>query len=372
MKKTEEYAILDDFRLAAAFLVVAIHIGPFSCISETLDFYLTYVIGRIGVPFYLMVTGYFVLSDFERKVYFKKVWRFAGRVGLLYLAVTVLYLPLAWYAGNLPETLWEALRALVLDGTFYHLWYLPAVMSGCLITAFLLSFLRPAGAFAVTLFLYLTGVFGDSWYGLAVQAPPLRALYAGLFEVGSYTRNGLFFAPVFLCTGAMLANGFACGIKRCTLFWGCGISFCVLLAEGGFTRFMGWQRHNSMYISLFPVLFFGFLLLLRLRGKETALRRKLCTEEMPVFFRHIFSPVFLRKTAVWVWLLHPLFIVLVRGAAGVLRWESVMVDQSLILYLEVCVMSSAAGVICTLIKERTAKLWRRGENGYVQKRESVD
>ena len=34
-------ALLDEFRLVAAFLVVAIHIGPFSCFSENLDLYVT-------------------------------------------------------------------------------------------------------------------------------------------------------------------------------------------------------------------------------------------------------------------------------------------------------------------------------------------
>lgn len=362
MRKTKECAILDDFRLVAAFLVVAIHVGPFSAIQETLDFYLTYVIGRIGVPFYLMVTGYFVLPGFEKKTYFRKVWRFVGRQGILYLAVTVFYLPLSWYAGNLPKTPGEALRALALDGTFYHLWYLPAVMAGCLITAGLLSVLRPAGALVAAGVLYLIGVLGDSWYGLAVLSPPLRAFYSALSEMGSYTRNGLFFAPVFLWAGAMAANGFGRGIKKRGLCAGAGISLCAMLVEGGFTRAMGWQRHNSMYFCLFPAALSGFLLLLRLgaEGRDS------------LFFRRPFSPVFLRKTAMWIYLLHPFWIVVLRGLAGIVGWEKVMVEQSLILYLEVCVLSAAAGAVCALLGERIADWRQRGGREDVSERKSVD
>ena len=44
---------------------------------------------------------------------------------------------------------------------------------------------------------------GDSYYGFAARVPFLKAFYEGLFTVSSYTRNGLFFAPLFLLLGAL-------------------------------------------------------------------------------------------------------------------------------------------------------------------------
>ena len=56
--------MLDLFRIVAAVLVVAIHIAPFELISGNVDLAFTYILGRIAVPFFLMVTGYFVLGEY--------------------------------------------------------------------------------------------------------------------------------------------------------------------------------------------------------------------------------------------------------------------------------------------------------------------
>ena len=42
------------------------------------------------------------------------------------------------------------------------------------------------------------GVFGDSYYGLIENVPLLRSLYTGIFYISSYTRNGIFFAPIYI------------------------------------------------------------------------------------------------------------------------------------------------------------------------------
>ena len=48
---------LDRFRLAAAVLVAAIHTSPLTTYTALGDFYLTRVLGRVAVPFFLMVSG---------------------------------------------------------------------------------------------------------------------------------------------------------------------------------------------------------------------------------------------------------------------------------------------------------------------------
>ena len=57
------YPGLDAFRIPAALLVIAIHTSPLASFSETADFLLTRVAGRVAVPFFLMVTGFFLLPD---------------------------------------------------------------------------------------------------------------------------------------------------------------------------------------------------------------------------------------------------------------------------------------------------------------------
>lgn len=52
-----------------------------------------------------------------------------------------------------------------------------------------------------------------------------------------------------------------------------------------------------------------------------------------------------------LYLLHPLCIVLIRGAAGALGMEEVFVTNTLLFYPEVCGMSVAAGLFCTWLQE---------------------
>ena len=56
---------LDRFRVAAAVLVAAIHTSPLTTYTADGDFWLTRVLARLAVPFFFLVTGYFLgRSDF--------------------------------------------------------------------------------------------------------------------------------------------------------------------------------------------------------------------------------------------------------------------------------------------------------------------
>lgn len=200
---------LDRFRLAGALLVAAIHTSPLTCISAEADFFLTRILARVAVPFFLMVTGQFVLPRIlESGVRAgRRLLRYLVRTGMLYLACILLYLPLGIYAGHYKElTAAKVLRMLVWDGTFYHLWYFPAGMLGMTLLYLLSRRLKLRSMTLVCGALYLLGLSGDSYYGLTQYLPPLRSLCDLGFHVWSYTRNGLFLAPLFLLMGALMGG----------------------------------------------------------------------------------------------------------------------------------------------------------------------
>ena len=64
----------------------------------------------------------------------------------------------------------EWLRGLLIEGTFYRLWYLPAVLLA-VPAAFFLRKLRPWLGFALAGALYLIGLGSDSWHGVVCRAP---------------------------------------------------------------------------------------------------------------------------------------------------------------------------------------------------------
>lgn len=320
---------LDLFRLAAVLLVVMNHTSPLADVSATADFWLTRVLARVAVPFFLMTTGYFLSRDH---------WAGAGRqvkkLCLLYGACVLLYLPVNLYAGSFTGPA-DALRKLLVDGTFYHLWYFPATILGVVIARWL-SRLGLRVALPAAALLYLVGLGGDSYYGLVSQIPPLRTLYDGIFTLCGYTRNGLFFAPLFLLLGAAGRRW-----SRKLSLTGFVLSLTAMSAEGLWLHRLNVQRHDSMYLLLPLCMVCLFSLLLGGNGGEC---RKVRT----------FS------TAMYV--IHPLCIVLVRGAAKVLGLEEMLIGNSLLHFVAVLALSALLSAPWLLrVRKKpspTARAWR--------------
>lgn len=316
MNKT--YAGIEYFRLAAAFMVIGIHIGPFSVWSKDVDYLVTYCAGRVAVPFFLMTTGYFVLAPYVKSRFKKKrtIHKYLAKNGILYLSATLFYTPLALYAGNVPHNLPNFIREVLFDGTFYHLWYFPAAIVGVMILTFLArKSVRTVFLFSVGA--YVVGMFGDSYYGLTEQVPLFRLIYSGIFSFSSYTRNGIFFSPVFLLLGMMSAfPDFRCPVRECMV--GLAVSFTGMLAEGYLTYSLALQRHNSMYLLLLPVMYFLFQLLLVVPGKP---------------------PAWIRNGSMLLYILHPAVIVLLRGFAKITGTTKFLIRNTFVQYLAVCALS---------------------------------
>lgn len=340
MEREAEYSRIDMFRAVAAGLIIAIHTAPFASINETLDYFMTYCLGRIGVPFFLMVTGYFVLAPYYSGQE-GAVKKYITKMLQLYSISIVLYLPVNFYSKQLPESFGGVLKQLFFDGTFYHLWYLPAVILG---TVFFLLLMKAAGnkwAGVISLLLYVIGLMGDSYYGLASQVPGLETIYEAMFQISSYTRNGIFLVPVFLWLGINVKWRKRMGNLQQVpvLAAAFGISVTAMLAEGFLTWYFEVQRHNSMYLFLIPVMFFLFqLLTCEERGSEKRIQNKR-NNRIPTW-----NLKRLRGISMWIYIIHPMCIILVRGCAKVIKLQSILVDNSLVHYLMVC-MCSAAGAI---------------------------
>ena len=60
--------VLDVCRLAAALLVITIHTAPLSDVNTEADFFLTRVLARVAVPYFFMLTGYFLEKGQWRRV----------------------------------------------------------------------------------------------------------------------------------------------------------------------------------------------------------------------------------------------------------------------------------------------------------------
>lgn len=326
MNDRTAYTGIDEFRLAAALLVITIHTSPLASCSETGDFFLTRVIARVAVPFFLMASGFFLISQYARDA--GRLWAFLKKTAVLYGISIAVYLPLNLYNGYFSgkHFLPELIKDLVFDGTMYHLWYLPASMLGAGIAWYAVRRLGFKKALIVTLGLYAAGLLGDSYYGIAEKLPILSVFYQNLFEITDYTRNGIFFAPVFLVMGGMAAEEAARGeslsLQICGA--GLGVSFLLMSCEGLLLRELGIQRHDSMYLFLLPCMYFLFRLLLFRRGSRKER---------------------IRTWALLIYIIHPMMIVGVRLLAKLTGLESLLIYNSLVHFLAVSALSVGCGIL---------------------------
>jgi serine/alanine racemase len=254
--KTESLGGFDRFRVPAALLVIAIHTGPLLSLNGEANYLLTDILARIAVPFFFSVSGWFLVPRLLREGRAALI-PFVKKLLLLYGAAVLLYLPLNLYNHTLEESGFALLRDVLFNGTFYHLWYFPALVLGACLVYGLLRILGPRWAWLPALLLYAAGLLGDSYFGLTAALPPLRAGYEALFLLFDYTRNGLFFPPVFLLLGGWLALRPA---RRSAAWYGAGLllSLALLTAEGLLVQRLALARFDALYLSL--PLCVGFLL----------------------------------------------------------------------------------------------------------------
>ena len=334
MREGQRYERLDKFRILAAVLVVAIHTSPLSCISTDTDFFLTRVLARIAVPFFFMVTGQFVVSDFLQTGA-ARTFRYVKKMICLYGIAMVIYLPIGIYAKQYEKIqIADIFKMLIFDGTFYHLWYFPACILGVLLVSIMGKFFRGKWLLVASALLYGIGLFGDSYYGLIENVPVVSEFYTWFFHISSYTRNGIFLAPIFLVLGAETGK---IRIANKQILWaGLGISFVAMTEEAFLLRHFEVQRHDSMYVLLPAVMLFLYQLLIY--EKTTPKSVDVKNYAIINWFDENLTTI-----STWIYILHPAMIVVVRAMSKALKWD-LLVTNSLVHYLAVLAGSFVAAV----------------------------
>lgn len=330
MTKNKSYAGIDYFRFIAALLIVAIHTSPLASYSETGDFILTRIMARVAVPFFFMTSGFFLISRYTYNA--EKLGIFVKKTSLIYGAAILIYIPVNIYNGyfRMDNLIPNIIKDIVFDGTLYHLWYLPASITGAAIAWCLVKKLNYPKAFVVAFVLYLIGLFGDSYYGIAEKISCLNGFYNFVFQVTDHTRNGIFFAPVFFIIGGFIADNRSKITLRQSILGFC-ISFTLMFGEALALHHFALQRHDSMYVFLLPSMYFLFHAVLCFRGKRL---------------------VGLRTLSLIIYIIHPMMIVMIRLFARLFHLQNLLVENSIVHYFMVCLISVVSSIALTILWNR--------------------
>ena len=256
-----QYSAIDIARYISALLVVCIHTFPFLEISETFNTYWIHTICRLAVPFFFTTSGFFFFrnyaqSDQENDARLKKA---VLRLLKIYLIWTVIYLPYTIFdyarSGFHIYNVISYVRDLVLNGSYYHLWFLPALILSDIIVYTLykkkgLSFTLKV-TFVAYILGYLINVYTPIWESL-----PYVSFFFGFFtKVFTTARNGIFFGPLFVAMGLLLAR--TKRLPKKVSLVGFIVSFVLLVVEVTlYKQFHILRDLTSMYICLVPAVYF--------------------------------------------------------------------------------------------------------------------
>lgn len=305
---------LDISRLIASLMVVAIHTYPLSSINGTLDYCFTRIICRISVPIFLMITGYYVLNkDID---YLKK---YTIKIIKIYLISILIYIPINIYNGYINDfNIIKLIKDIFINGTFYTLWYFPALVLGLWITYYLIKKLNTKLVKIVLIILFIIGILGDGYYGLIKDIDILKQIYDVIFMVFDYTRNGLFYVPIFLYIGYQFninKNDFKYNKYYIILF------LILMVIEGIILYMFNIPKHNSMYIFLLPLSYFIFNTLINNKS----------------------SNKMARSLSTWIYILHPLFIVIIHFISKIIHIN--IYSNSILNYILVVFLTSTFIII---------------------------
>ncbi|MEC6748276.1 acyltransferase family protein [Marinilactibacillus sp. XAAS-LB27] len=213
------------------------------------------IFSRLAVPFFLICSAYFYKRNTQKEGYFK-------RSIVQYICWSFLYLPLGYsYFMELDLPAIAASLAIIVgvsySGVWYHLWYIPACLFGIFLVNKLNQYFNMRIVLTISLALYIIGSI-ETYSGYLQNTILLEGyqLYRTIFLT---SRNGLFYVPIFVCVGYMIASEeqkgiFSEGFYKRRL----GLSIMLLCLEGSFVYFNQGIDKNFM-LSFIPVTLFLFI-----------------------------------------------------------------------------------------------------------------
>lgn len=276
--KKLQYQNLDLFRFLFSIMIILLHVRPFFNVSYEMDMAINNIIGRICVPFFFLISGYFAAKQEQKKPDY--IGTYIRSMIPVYLLWSAVYLPwslslAAPYIAQgqemlnalaLPSVLQTlllivliplaAMIALLYSGVYYHLWYFPALLLSMLVLRWWKKKHSLRVLLAVSFVLLLFGAT-ETYYGFCGQF--FQSLLHYYYAVFFTTRNFLFFALFYVVLGYWIGKREQPVSSLC--FLKLLISIAALIAEGLLLQTT--QRLDSnILLACVPLVYYLFSCLL--------------------------------------------------------------------------------------------------------------
>lgn len=285
---TTQYHAVDLMKYVCALLVIVVHTFPFYETLPTVGFFSSNIVGRIIIPFFFVSAGYFLYLGLQHKdeTYFRN---YIKRLIKLYLIWSLVYIPFGLIKVSTMVHLsgWLYLGALVVAifniGTYYHLWYMAALIFAMI---FCHTFLKKFSMKALIVVGGILFCFGclETYHGLITNETLLKGVNL-YFTVMFTTRNGLFFGVLFVALGMALAkNQNFLKIPHPLVL--SVLSFILLCIEAFSVRHFQLAIDYNMYFSTIPFIVCWFTHLLQVKLNLPFNFKRLRESSTIIYFSH--------------------------------------------------------------------------------------
>ena len=258
--------IINIAKYVASICVVAVHTFTTSPINNIYIFLFIQGIARLAVPFFFCCTGYFIgLKGIEDKdiviPYIKKLFSIYLFWSLIYIPIELLKM-IGTNTLNINNLL-NYLKFIVVQGSFLHLWYFPAIIIAIYVLHKLLKNATLSTVSILAGIIYAIGMLGDSYYGILTYFPDYinnaMDLYLNIFIT---TRNGLFFGMPFVLLGIIISK-YEYKIVRINFLPWLFISLLSVCTEVYFLNYYNLAIDYNITLTIAPATFFLFLVLIQ-------------------------------------------------------------------------------------------------------------
>ncbi|HEL1618714.1 TPA: hypothetical protein TXL63_000517 [Streptococcus suis] len=196
-------SLLSLLQFTGAILVIALHCRRLFE-ADQLHFIQKSIFSRMVVPYFMVTASFFLRRNYPSlsKQYLIRYSKQYLTWSALYLPFYLIYLhlqeiPLSYYPLAL-------LVGLTYTGTSYQLWYMPAFFLGLVLVHFSLKKWGWRVTVSLACLLYLLGSV-ETYSSYLAESVFLTAFDS--YKTSFFTsRNGLFYAPIFVLTGFYLAD----------------------------------------------------------------------------------------------------------------------------------------------------------------------
>lgn len=198
---------IDAFRLVCAILVIIIHTNPFYDINKFFGFLICQVVVRIAVPFFFVVSGYFLLLGLKRRGgqyairYIKKLLYEYAIWSLIYFLIDYSQLK---DEINLVSFLKNCIVTFTIFGSHYHLWFYPALLFSIVIITIFWKIKKLRYLYLCTLVLYLFGSLALAYSRIIIKIPFVDKIIN--FTYFENIRRIILMALPFCMLGAALSK----------------------------------------------------------------------------------------------------------------------------------------------------------------------